>query len=236
MLRPPAGLCLYEVWHFHISGVLVNPPGLNIISAFLPSMLSAVEYCQHLLRRQVRPGDLAVDATAGNGHDTHFLTQLTSPGGRVFSFDVQPQAIAATKLLLQKNGVPESCYRLLPVCHTAMEEQLPEESKGRIAAVIFNLGYLPGGNKSIVTRTDTTLAAVRTALTVLRPGGLLLLVLYPGHTEGAVEAQALHQFAAGLPPGQWQVTEYRTLNARKAPPAVLAIEKSGAQGPRDADA
>lgn len=196
-------------------------------------MLSAVEYCHALLRERLLPGDWTVDATAGNGHDTHFLAQLTGPEGIVFAFDVQPQAIGMTRQLLQRWGVPADCYRLITASHSSMQEYLPEEAVGRIAAVIFNLGYLPGGDKSVMTRAETTIPAVRAALEVLRPGGLLMLVLYPGHAGGAEEAQALRDFASGLPPRQWQVTEYRTLNARNPPPVVLALEKAGEDPPLD---
>ena len=192
-------------------------------------MLSAVEYCHTMLRERLLPGDLAVDATAGNGHDTHFLAQLIGPEGKVFAFDVQPEAIAATQRLLQRWGVPEACYQLVGASHAEMAAHLPGDAEGRMAAVIFNLGYLPGGDKSVITRAETTLPAVRAALELLRPGGLLLLVLYPGHAGGAEEAQVLRDFASGLPPRQWQVTEYRTLNARNAPPVVLAVEKAATE-------
>jgi SAM-dependent methyltransferase len=196
-------------------------------------MLSAVEYCHTLLRERLLPGDLAVDATAGNGHDTHFLAQLIGPDGRVFAFDIQDQAIIATQRLLQRWGVPDGCYELIRDSHSALAERLPAKAQGRLAAIIFNLGYLPGGDKSVITRAETTLPAVRVALDFLRPGGLLLLVLYPGHTGGAEEAQTMRDFACGLPPGQWQVTEYRTLNARNPPPVVLAIEKAPAEAGLD---
>ncbi len=189
-------------------------------------MRSAVEYCHHLLRERLLPGDLAVDATAGNGHDTLFLAQLIGPEGKVFAFDVQAQAITATGQLLQRRGVPEHCYTLIQDSHTTLAERLPAAAPGKLAAVIFNLGYLPGGDKTIITCARTTLPAVRTALALLRPGGLLLLVLYPGHAGGAEEAQVLRGFASGLLPRQWQVTEYSTLNARNASPSVLVIEKA----------
>ena len=189
-------------------------------------MLSAVDYCHALFRARLEPGDLAVDATAGNGHDTLFLAQLVGPEGMVFAFDVQPVAIAATRGLLQRHHVPDGCYRLICESHSEMAAHLPPGLEEGIAAVIFNLGYLPGGDKFRITRTETTLPAVVIALELLRPGGLLLLVLYPGHPGGAEEAQALREFASGLPPRQWQVTEYRTLNAKNAPPSVLAIEKA----------
>jgi SAM-dependent methyltransferase len=192
-------------------------------------MLSAVEYCHTLLRERLSPGDLTVDATAGNGHDTHFLAQLIGPDGRVFAFDVQQQAIASTRQLLQRWGVPEDCYELIADNHAALATRLPAAIHGRLAAVVFNLGFLPGGDKSVITRAETTLPAVRVALDLLRPGGLLLLVVYPGHEGGAEEAQALRDFASGLPPRDWHVTDYRTLNALRPAPAVLAIEKTAGQ-------
>ena len=196
-------------------------------------MLSAVAYCHALLRQRLLPGDLALDATTGNGHDTHFLAQLIAPDGRVFGFDVQPAAIVATRLLLQHSGVPEACYELIQGSHATLAEHLPPLACGRLAAAVFNLGYLPGGDKSVITRADTTLPAVRAALDWLRPGGLLLLVLYPGHPGGAEEAQALRDFASSLPSRRWHVTEYRTLNARQAPPTVLALEKTSPESRMD---
>ncbi len=190
-------------------------------------MLSAVEYCHTLLRERLLPGDLAVDATAGNGHDTHFLAQLTGPDGKVFAFDVQARAIESTRLLLERWGVPDECYELIQASHGEMARHLPAGLEERLAAVVFNLGYLPGGDKSVITQPETTLPAVRASLEYLRPGGLLLLVLYPGHEGGAEEAQLLRDLASGLPPRLWHVTEYRTLNSRSAAPAVLAIEKAG---------
>ena len=192
----------------------------------LSLMLSAVEYSHLLLRGRLLPGDMAVDATAGNGHDTIFLARLTGSQGKVFAFDVQALAIAATRQLLQSHLVPDNCYQLICGSHSTMPEHLPPELKGCVAAVIFNLGYLPGGDKSLVTRTETTLPAVVTAMEFLRPGGMLILVLYPGHPSGAEEAQALRELAMALPSKHWQVSEYRTLNAKNAPPFVLAIEKA----------
>lgn len=188
-------------------------------------MWSAVEYAHALLRERLRPGDWAVDATAGNGHDTLLLVQLTRPAGRVFAFDVQPQAIAVTRRRLESHGKPGQGYQLILASHADMAAHLPEVPEHLYSAVIFNLGYLPGGDKSLITRPETTLPAVHGALALLRPGGLLLLVLYPGHEGGAEEAQALRDWALDLPAGQWQVTEYRTLNTGKPAPCVIAAEK-----------
>jgi predicted methyltransferase len=191
-------------------------------------MLRAVEFSHHLLRERLFPGDMAIDATAGNGHDTHFLAQLTGPGGMVYAFDVQGEAIAATRTLLERWGVPAESWHLIQAGHETMAASIPETWHGRAGAVLFNLGYLPGSDKTVTTGAETTVAAMRAALTLLRPGGILVAVLYTGHPGGAHEAQAVHDFCAGLPPREFHSIEYRTLNFRSHPPSVIAIEKAGA--------
>lgn len=189
-------------------------------------MLRAVEYCHHLLRSHVAPGDVAVDATAGNGHDTLLLAQLTTPGGLVFACDVQPAALASTRRLLDNAGIPAGSVRLIESGHQHLATILPPEHHGRMSAVVFNLGYLPGGDHALTTTAATTIPAMQQALELLRPGGLVVAVLYTGHPGGAEEAEAVRSFAAALPLTQWTVSEHRTLNTARPAPSVLAIEKA----------
>jgi SAM-dependent methyltransferase len=189
-------------------------------------MLRAVEYCHHLLRSHVAPGDAAVDATAGNGHDTLLLAQLTAPGGIVFACDVQPAALAATQRRLESAGIHAGSYRLIESGHQHLAAILPPEHHGRIAAVVFNLGYLPGGDHTLTTTAATSIPAMQQALELLRPGGLIVAVLYTGHPGGAEEADAVRAFAAALPGSAWLVTEHRTLNTTRPAPGVLAIRRS----------
>ncbi len=191
-------------------------------------MLRAVEYSHRLLREHLVPGDMAIDATAGNGHDTLFLARLTGPGGMVFAFDVQAQALENTRRLLGHESVPPHTWQLLHAGHENMTEAIPQEWQGRAGAVLFNLGYLPGGDKSVITGSLSTLQAMRAALAFLRHGGILVAVLYTGHPGGAEEAASVLDFAASLPWG-FHAAEYRTLNARKPAPSVLAIERTAPQ-------
>jgi predicted methyltransferase len=190
-------------------------------------MTSAVEFSHQLLRERLRPGDTAIDATAGNGRDTLFLTQLTGPDGMVFAFDVQEAAISATRHLLERNGVPPHSWRLIHAGHESMTDSIPARWHGETAAVVFNLGYLPGGDKSLTTTAATTIPAMRAALELLRPGGILVAVLYTGHPAGKDEAAAVAEFAASLPVRRFHAAEYRTLNAKTNPPFVVAVEKCG---------
>ncbi|MDB6132442.1 MAG: putative rRNA methylase [Verrucomicrobiales bacterium] len=194
-------------------------------------MLSAVDFCHLLLSAHLKPGDWALDATAGNGHDTLFLTRLTGPQGHVFAFDLQPQAVAATRTLLENHGIPSACQEVLTACHSRISQYLPPDSEGRFAAIIFNLGYLPGGDKTVITQPETTHAAAVSALPLLRSGGLLLMVLYPGHPGGAAEASRMETFAAGLPARDYHVSTFKTLNSGASAPFVLVIRKSDRRPP-----
>lgn len=189
-------------------------------------MLSAVDFCHLLLRSHLNPGDWALDATAGNGHDTLFLARLVGTHGRVFAFDIQPQAMEATRALLESNHIPQETFRLHQACHSTLAQYLPPESSSRFNAILFNLGYLPGGDKSIITTTATTESAVITALSLLQPGGLLLIVAYPGHDGGDSEAALLRRLAQSLPIAEFHAAEFHALNARSPAPLVLVFQKS----------
>ncbi|HWB05252.1 MAG TPA: class I SAM-dependent methyltransferase [Verrucomicrobiales bacterium] len=188
-------------------------------------MLRAVAYSHQLLQERLAPGDMAIDATAGNGQDTLFLTRLTRPGGVVFAFDVQETAIDATRRLLEREGVSPDGFQLFHAGHETLREMIPARWHGLIGAVIFNLGYLPGSDKTVTTSAANTVAAMKASLTMLRPGGVLVMVVYTGHPGGTEEAEAVLEFAKDLTGDGFHAVEYRTLNARSSPPFVIAMEK-----------
>ena len=184
-------------------------------------MLDNILPFAHRLLAQATPeGGIAVDATAGNGHDTLFLAQCVGSGGRVYAFDIQPQALAATQGRLQAAG-EERQVRLISASHADLAHYVNEP----VHSIVFNCGYLPGGNKALTTETGSTLSALAQAVHILRPGGLLAVVLYPGHEAGALEAQAVSEWAAALPQQQFTVLHYGFTNRRNRPPYLLAIEK-----------
>jgi tRNA G37 N-methylase Trm5 len=135
----------------------------------------------------VREGDHVIDATAGNGHDTVFLAKLVGGTGEVIAFDVQAQAIASTRERLEAEGLLER-VKLVHGSHGMIAEHA---AAGSVAAVMFNLGYLPGGDHGVVTRTEETLLALDLAKWALRPGGILTIVCYPGHEGGDEESAAV---------------------------------------------
>lgn len=130
-------------------------------------------------------GDISIDATAGNGHDTQWLAETVGPSGHVFAFDIQEEAVTTTRQRLQKHGL-FSHATLIQTGHESLLKTIPSEHQGHIAAIVFNLGFLPGGDTALITQADTTSQALKASLQLLKSGGLLSVTLYPTH-PGAQE-------------------------------------------------
>ena len=167
-----------------------------------------------------------MDATVGNGHDTLFLAEGVGASGRVFGFDVQPEAVARTRHRLEAAGLAGR-VTLLAQGHETLRAALPPEAVGCVRAVMFNLGYLPGGDKTRITRTETTVPALDAALDVLAPGGVLTVVVYGGHPGGMEESEAVAVWSERLDQSRFLALTYRFVNLRNAPPWLLAVEKVG---------
>ena len=169
---------------------------------------------------RIRSGDSVIDATAGNGHDTAFLANMTGETGRVFAFDVQTDALEATRSRLRDRGL-EAQTQLILDGH----ENLAKHVEAPIAAAMFNLGYLPGSDKSTITHPDSTLVALKAAMDLLKPGGCITLVLYVGHEGGREEADAVVDLCRSLDSETFRAVRYEPLNSRKASPFFVGIER-----------
>lgn len=167
----------------------------------------------------LRAGETAVDATAGNGHDTCFLAERVGPAGRVLAFDIQPAALEATRARLAAAGLLARVVLVLG-SHGGLAERVPP---GGVAAVMFNLGYFPGGDHGVITRPAETLRALAAAQGVLRPGGILTVVCYPGHPGGAEEAAAVVEWAAALDAAAWETAVFRRTDAAKPAPFLVRV-------------
>lgn len=182
-------------------------------------------FARELLKTAVSAGDIAVDATAGNGHDTLFLCGLVGRQGTVYSFDIQAEAIAATKKRLAQHAVADEVVQLIHDGHEKLTHYLTPAHHGQVAGAVFNLGYLPGSDKSVVTTPETTLAAIDQVLQQLKKEGIVVLVVYHGHPEGKKERDELLPFVASLSQEEYHVLQYGFINQRNAPPFIIAIEK-----------
>jgi predicted methyltransferase len=169
------------------------------------------ELAHDAIRSILRPGEIAIDATAGNGHDTLFLAELVGPNGRVFAFDVQSAALERTAERLQAAGITH--VTLFARCHSELATVLPRDCSGQVGAVMFNLGYLPGGEKTVVTQPETSVSAIAAALDLMRLGGVLTVIAYIGHPGGADETAAVRQFLHALPRLRFTTCEVGSENA-----------------------
>jgi ubiquinone/menaquinone biosynthesis C-methylase UbiE len=175
---------------------------------------------QDLLKPQIRAGDWVIDATAGNGHDTLFLAECVGASGRVLAFDVQEAALVAARERVEEMPWVE-------FIHQSHGEMAQHAAAASVAVVMFNLGYLPGEDHALTTEVIETLEALKAAQGLLKPGGLLSVICYPGHPSGAVEAAAVEEWMAGLPALGWRVAKYGALGTRRAAPFLLLAVKGG---------
>ncbi len=186
----------------------------------------AVQWSHSIIREVLGPGDVAVDATAGNGHDTLFLCRLTGPDGHVHGIDIQEQAIEATRRRLTDNGVTPWSFSLTCGSHSNLSDLIPGSHRPKVRAIMFNFGYLPGGDHDLTTREETSVAAVSQAMDLLAPGGRMTLTFYTGHPGGPEEAAAVRRLLEQSDPSIWVVLEYRFINLPNNPPYVVALERS----------
>jgi tRNA A58 N-methylase Trm61 len=178
------------------------------------------EMAHEWLRRVIQPGDRVVDATLGNGHDALFLARCVGEKGKVFGFDIQEQALHCATQNLRSHGISDDVYEWHLVSHARLRELVTVPVK----AVMFNLGYLPGADHSLITAAEETLAALSVASELIVPGGMLTVVCYPGHEGGDLETQAVTQWA-NAQGEHWHVVHYQKRATQQSAPELIAMQK-----------
>lgn len=176
---------------------------------------------QDILAPLIEPGDLAIDATAGNGHDTMFLAGCVGETGQVLAFDVQQAALESAAARVTYEGF-SGRVRFILGSHAGMADHA---AAGSVAVVMFNLGYLPGEDHALTTETGTTVAALVAAGNLLRDGGSLSVICYPGHPAGAVEARAVEGWMEARTGEGWRVARYGAVGTRRPAPFLLLARK-----------
>ncbi|XP_042445244.1 putative rRNA methylase YtqB isoform X1 [Zingiber officinale] len=194
---------------------------------FITGKKKATEVAHSVWKSIIQKGDTVIDATCGNGYDTLALLMMVSDesyNGCVFGMDIQQEALDNTSSLLEIS-VEENkrkLVKLFKLCHSKLED-IVQETPVRLVA--FNLGYLPGGDKTILTSPRTTLAALHAACRVLQSGGIISVMVYIGHPGGRDELEAVQGFASDLPVEAWTSIEFEMLNRPTAPVLVLIFKK-----------
>lgn len=183
-----------------------------------------LSFAKCFLCEVLEPGCITVDATVGNGYDTVFLSRQAGVDGKVFGFDVQEEAVRQTEQRLNEECMPEN-WTLFHDGHENMLECIPDEFHGKVNAVMFNLGFLPGSDKTVVTRTETTLQAVKASLELLASGGVVCIAIYAGHPGGAEEDVAVRDFCTSLDYHSYRVIQSELINKPGFPIRMLFISK-----------
>jgi len=180
-----------------------------------------LKYAHYLLEESVESGESVIDATCGNGNDTLFLSRLVGEEGHVLAFDIQEEAIDNTmKMLIQYNLKNVS---LIHDSHANIKRYLMDDKS--IGGAIFNLGYLPKSDKSVITKAESTISAVETILTFLKKHGVVVLVVYHGHDGGEKEKENLVKYLLTLDQKKFNVLRYGFINQKNDPPFILAVQK-----------
>ena len=130
----------------------------------------------------INENDITVDMTMGNGFDTELLSILSK---HVYAFDISDIALKNTKARLKKDNVT-----LILDNHINVDKYIKEEVK----LFIFNLGYLPHFDESIITKANETLIAFKKAYNLLSDNGYIVITFYIGHPGGKDEYYMLDKY------------------------------------------
>ena len=180
-------------------------------------MIDIIHQCMDEL---LCPGDNACDCTMGNGHDTEYMCRLVGETGTVYSFDIQQEALKRTEALLNEKHVMTPA-RLILDSHSRLKSYIDRPLK----FFVFNLGYLPDGDPSVITKGSSTLEALEAVLTLTQAGGGGAVLSYYGHPGGVEEKAAVEEFLHDLPPKYFSVMKIDTFNRKHTPPVLYLIKK-----------
>lgn len=179
-----------------------------------------MEINKSLLNKLISNGDVVLDCTVGNGHDTVRLADLVGDEGRVYGFDIQEEALKrAEERLISENLIDR--VTLIKDGHENVDKHVTEE----VNLAIYNLGYLPGGNKGLTTRKETTIESIEKVLKLLKPGGIISLMVYIGHDKG-FEANGVYEYIKNLDQKKYSVLQFDFINQVNNPPKLYFIEKA----------
>ena len=178
-------------------------------------------WCHSIIKSQAESGGTYIDATMGNGHDTLFLCQMAGDKGSVWAFDIQEQALEATKALLAEHGYGENAH-LIKDGHENMDRYFAPQTAD---VICFNFGYLPGGDHAIATKAQTSVKAVRKGLEILKSGGMMSLCIYSGGDTGFEEKERILEYVKGLSPREYVVIVNEYYNRGNCPPMPVFVFK-----------
>ena len=183
-------------------------------------MLQPQNITEYFINNYVCPGDTAVDATMGNGNDTLKLCKAVGEKGKVYAFDIQKSAIDSTSEKLAKENTSNA--KLILDSHSFMDRYVKEN----VSAVIFNLGYLPGGDHNVSTKAETSISAIDKALALISCEGFVCVTVYYGKNSGTEEKDAVMKYLKTIDHKEFTVLVHDFYNRPNCPPLTVIITKN----------
>ena len=177
------------------------------------------------LTRFIQKGDRLIDATLGNGHDTYKMAELLKGNGEIYAFDIQQSAIERSRELLATLPLPQPTIHLIKASHADFDSYITEA----VNLIIYNLGYLPKGDKNITTEAESTLKSIALGLSLLKPNGIIIIAVYHGHDAGKQEKESLERYLSELDQNYFNVLKQQFINQKNTPPFIYVIEKADNQ-------
>ena len=174
-------------------------------------MINIVDLSHQILNEFHKP-NISVDMTCGNGHDTLFLSKISK---YVYAFDIQDIAINHTIDLVKSNNIQN--VKIIKESHDLFDKHISEN----IDLAIYNLGYLPKGDKTISTNATTVLTSLKKALDKLNHFGLVVIVIYLHNLN---ESKKITDFVSNLD-ANYDVLKYQVLNKIDCP-YIIKIYKN----------
>ena len=190
------------------------------------------EWCHEIIKATASREGFYIDATMGKGNDTLLLCQLAGTCGRVLAFDIQEEALAHTGERLKKAGYLEAGWsleknpemntriQLLKAGHEHMDRYVGE---GTADVICFNFGYLPGGDHTVATKSQTSVTAIEKGLKILKHGGLMSLCIYSGGDTGFEEKEAILDYLKSVSQHEYTVIVSEYYNRENDPPMPVFI-------------
>lgn len=179
------------------------------------------ELVKEVMRRVIKENDLCIDATLGDGNDSLYMYNLNA---KVMSFDIQDEAITSSRNLFLENNIKlddNKRIKFILDSHSNIDKYLNENDKIKFAT--FNLGYLPSGDKSIITKYDSTISAIDKILNYLDKDGVISIICYYEHDGGLEEKTHVDDYLKKLDNKKYEVVKLDKYNEERKVPITYFV-------------
>lgn len=182
--------------------------------------VNTMNIAKEWIKNHITEGSVCVDATAGRGNDTVFLCELVGDKGKVYAFDIQEEAVESTKNLIKSKNLSAEIFH---DSHINMNKYIGKET---VDGIMFNFGYLPGGDHTKSTSAQTSIKAIEVGLELLRQGAVMCLCVYHGGDTGFEEKDAILKYIKQLDYKKYTVGVCELYNKPNNPPISVIIQKN----------